>query len=137
MTKAIDIIRDALQHLRIIDADGAVPDDDAATGLRALNMMMRTWEAEGLNLGWSDAATTQDTMPTPPEADEAIGYNLAVRLRARYGTQADPDVPALAALGVSMLRAMVASGDYARLCYPDLPEGVKMPDGGWRAGFYS
>lgn len=123
MTKAIDIIRAALQHIRVVDAQGPVDNNDAVEALRALNAMMTAIEADGINLGWSNVSTIEDTLPLPPEAEEAIGYGLAARLRARYGVSPDADIVGLAAAGAGMLRALSASTRYARLCYDDLPMG--------------
>lgn len=136
MTQAIDIIRDALEQIRVADANADISNNDAAAGLRALNAMMRAWEADGLSLGWSDVATAQDDMPTPPETDEAIGANLAVRMAAKYGVQVSPATVALASGGVSMIRAMIANNDYSRCSYDDLPRGTgQRSGGGWRQGF--
>ena len=120
MTKVADIVRDALGHLREIDANEAVEAEDARDAVRALNLMMRRWEANGLALGWKDVAGVDDDLPAPAEAEEAIGYNLALKLRARYGSTLDQDVVALANDGLAMLRADVAARDAARVSY-DLP----------------
>lgn len=137
MTQALSIIRDALQHLRVADANTALDENDAADALRALNQMMRTWEVEGVSLGWQDVAEASDDMPTPPEADEAIGYGLAIRLAPRFGVQPDAVTVQMAAQGLGTLRAFVASNLYARCSYDDLPIGnAQRVGGGWRAGFY-
>lgn len=137
MTQTIDIIRDALEHLRVADSNPALDANDTATALRSLNAMMRAWEADGISLGWSDVTDATAAMPTPPEADEAIGANLAIRLAAKYGVQPSASVVAIASNGVSMLHALIASNDYARCQYDDLPMGSAQPTaGGWRAGFY-
>jgi hypothetical protein len=104
MTQAIDILRDALGHLRVQDADAPVQEVDARDGLRALNMMVRRWEANGLALGWSDVAAPEDALPLPAEAEEAVGYNLALRLASRYGVDVSPDIAVLARDGLSALR---------------------------------
>lgn len=136
MTQALNIIRDALEQSRVVDANAALDDNDVASALRALNAMMRAWEADGLSLGWSDVAAAQDAMPTPPETDEAIGANLAVRLAARYGVQVSQTTVALASSGVSLIRAMVANNDFSRCSYDDLPRGTGQGVGdGWRQGF--
>lgn len=136
MTQAIDVIRDALEQLRVADANAPLDDNDVASALRALNAMGRAWEADGLSIGWSDVAAAQDAMPTPPETDEAIGANLAVRLAARYGTQASATTVALASSGVSLIRAMVANNDFSRCSYDDIPRGTGQHlGGGWRQGF--
>lgn len=137
MTQAIDIIRDALGYLRVIDANSALDENDVADALRSLNNMVRAWESDGITLGWSDVADAIDTLNSPTEADEALGYNLALRLRSRYGVPLEQDLVALARDGLSTLRAAVASSSYERLMYPDLPSGEGQGSMfGWRAGFY-
>lgn len=132
MSKVVEIVRDALSHLRVIDADSALDPRDLADGIRALNLMMRSWEANGLPLGWVDVSGPDDVMPTDFAFDEAIGYNLAVRLRARYGATLDADVVQMATDGKALISAMVTSSDYARIEYPDLP----CSEGAGRLGSY-
>ena|SRR5690348_7475066 len=136
MAKVSEIVGDALRHLRVADASSAIDPNDLAAGIRALNAMMRVWEVDGISVGWSDVAAGGDEMPTPPEADEAIGYGLAVRLRARYGVTPDADVVQMAAAGVSTLRAQTLANDYARCQYDDLPSGSAQHTGSWREAFY-
>lgn len=62
------------------------------TGIFTLNQMMIRWEANGYSVGWSPVSNPADEMPNVPEADEAIMYNLAIKLRPRYGVSIDPDV---------------------------------------------
>lgn len=123
MTKVVEIIRDAMGHLRVLDANSAPDPIDVRDGIRALNLMMHSWEAEGLSFGWVDVDAPTDDMPTPPECDEAIGFSLAIRRRAAYGATIDQDVVAMATDGKSLLRSMVTSGDWAMTEYPDLPYG--------------
>jgi hypothetical protein len=104
MSQVNDIVRDALGHLRVLDANGVVKPLDMRDAIRALNVMMRRIEANGLALGWSDVSEPTDELPLPPEAEEAIGYNLAVRLRAKYGCEIEPDVIQMASAGMEALR---------------------------------
>lgn len=137
MTQALSIIRDALQHIRVADANAALDENDTTDALRTLNQMMRTLEVDGVSLGWEDVTAATSNMPTPPEADEAIGYGLAVRLAPRYGVTPDPLTVQLAKETLGILRAYVASNLYERCSYDDLPRGdAQRPGGGWRAGFY-
>lgn len=105
MANVADIIRAALGHLRVIDAMEAVEAEDSRDAIQALNRMMRRWEADGVNLGWSDVDNPDDLLPAPPEAEEAIGYNLALRLRANYGATLDQDVVQFAQDGLASLKA--------------------------------
>lgn len=84
MSKVGEVVQDALQYLGVLDAAGPVSAEDMQTGIRQLNMMMRRWEANLLSLGWNDVDNPDEDMPVPPEAEEAIGYNLALRLNARF-----------------------------------------------------
>lgn len=103
MSTVGQIVRDALMHIGVIDANEAVEARDMADGIRVLNMMLRRWEANGLALGWNVVESPDDQMPSPPEAEEAIGYNLAVKLRARYGVSPSPDVFQFANDGYAVL----------------------------------
>lgn len=137
MTQAIDIVRDALGHLRVVDSTDVPADQDVVDALRALNNMVTAWESEGLAMGWQDITQPEQELPTPPEFDEALGYNLATRLRAKYGVTLDQDVLGFAQSGLGMIRAAVAASRHDRIAYDDLPRGESQPNiYGWRAGFY-
>ena len=135
MAQVESIIRDALGHLGVIDADAAVTEIDMRDAIRALNLMARAWEANGLTMGWSDVAAGTDTLPAPPEAEEALGYNLAVRLRARYRVVLEGDVIALARDGLATLSAQVVNATFEELSYPDLPSGEGRRSGNWYDGY--
>lgn len=120
MTKVADIIKDALGHLRVIDANEAVEAEDAADAIRALNLMMQRWEGNGIAVGWVNVASPDDMLPAPAAAEEAIGFNLALRLRARYGATLDKDVIESARDGKAALMRDMAMTDGFRLGY-DLP----------------
>jgi hypothetical protein len=124
MTQVSSIVRDALLHLRVQDAAEAVDAQAMQDAIRALNGMVQRWEADGVSLGWTDVSAPDDTLPAPAEAEEAISYNLAVRLRARYGVAIDPDVIQLATDGLAALRADVIANSFARVSYDDLPAGT-------------
>lgn len=104
MPATIDILTESLRLLRVIGSNEAPDDDDARDALSALNRMMRRWEANGLALGWNDVANMQDLLPAPPEAEEAIIYNLAMRMRPLFGKTLEPDVMAMARNGRNELR---------------------------------
>lgn len=132
MSKVVEIVRDALGQLRVCDADAAPDPIDLRDGIRAMNLMMRAWEAENLPVGWVDVSGGDEDMPTEPAFDEAIGANLAIRLRARYGATLDADVVQMATDGKALVSAMCNATDYARVSYPDLP----CSEGGNRYGGY-
>lgn len=103
MAKVLDIVSRALRILRKTDVNDVPPPEDVATAIVALNAMMQRWEADGLALGWSRVSTPDETLPAPPEAEEAIADNLALRLRAEYGAALEPDVVRRAEDGLAAL----------------------------------
>lgn len=135
MTQVIDVIRDALGHLGVIDAHSAPSATDTRDAMKALNRMMNAWEADGLSVGWLDVTEPAQEMPTPIEADEAIGANLAVRLAPKYGQTVDPVLASLAMQGEASMRAAVTSATFARTSFEDLPLGESQPVlYGWQVG---
>lgn len=104
MAKVLDIVSRALRLLRKTDVNDVPPPEDVATAIVALNAMMQRWEANGLALGWSRVSKPDDVLPAPEDAEEAIAYNLAVRLRPEYGATLEPDVIGMASDGLSLLR---------------------------------
>jgi len=80
------------------------PDTMSMDGaIMALNSMVQRWEANGTALGWWPVTAVTDTLPAPPEAVEAIVYNLAVKLRSEYGASLDPDTVQFAREGIAAL----------------------------------
>jgi hypothetical protein len=122
MTQVSAIIRGALLDALVLDPTQAVKAQDSEDAIRALNLMMRRWEADGIALGWADVAAPADTLPVPPEAEQAIQHNLAVLLQPRYGLPLNPVLVAFARDGKACVMADVAACDAARLDY-DLPLG--------------
>lgn len=120
MTSVASIVRDALRHLGVVDATEAPESYQSEDAIRALNLMMRRWEASGIAVGWVDVASPGGTLPAPAEAEEAIGFNLALKLAPGYGVAPRQDVIDYARSGKSALMADIASRDAARLSY-DLP----------------
>lgn len=136
MSKVGEVIRDSLLLLRVLDAGESPEAEDSQDAIRALNLMMTSFEAEGISIGWSNVASPDDDMPCPMENEQAIAYLLATRLRPSYGVSLDPDVVQGARDGMAAMSAQVASADYARISYPDLPAGQGQPFGAWHEGLY-
>ena len=55
-------------------------------------------------LGWNDVENMDEDLPAPPEAEEPIIYNLAMRMRPLFGKALEPDVLAMARNGRNQLR---------------------------------
>jgi hypothetical protein len=78
----------SLLLLQAIDAAASLPAGDAETAMSALNAMMTNWESSGLAMGWSNVSVPDATLPILDEDEEAVVYNLAVRLAPYYAIPA-------------------------------------------------
>lgn len=70
--------------------------DDVADALIALNTMLRRWEAKGIGMGWTELSGASLNISIPTEAEEAVAYNLAIRLAPEYGRSVSQEVATIA-----------------------------------------
>lgn len=120
MTTVADLLRDALGHIKVLDAGEAIEAEDARDAIRALNLMVTRWEAGGLALGWVNVSGPNDTLPLPFEAEETVGAHLAIRLAGRYGATLDGSVIEIAREGYEALLR-------DRLAASPIHHGVDLP----------
>lgn len=92
MTTVADITKRALRLLGVLDATESPLAEDSNAAIMAMNAMLQRWEAGGLALSWQPVANPSDELPTPLECDEAICYNLALRLAPEYQIAPDPSL---------------------------------------------
>ena len=124
MTKAAELITDAFLLIRSNDPGEALEEYDFAQGARVLNRMLRRWEANGLALGWQDVSNPNDVLALPPEAEEPVTYNLAVKLRAIYGATLEQDVISLARNGYAqLLRDVLVANPIVQITNQPCPSG--------------
>lgn len=133
MTKVATIVRDTLLVLRVIDAQSAPEAEDSRDAISMLNRMMANWEADGVALGWAPVTSVNDDLPAPPEAEEAIIYNLALRLRGPFRKTMPIEDITLAASSFGSLLGRNWSTQHARLDY-ELPAPEATRGGSWRDG---
>lgn len=104
MTTATQTISRSLRLLGVLDPVTPASAEDIATALPVLNALVTRWEANGLALGWANVSSASATLPIPPEADEAVAYNLACRLAPEYGVSVVPEVMTYARDELACLR---------------------------------
>lgn len=136
--KVEQLIARSLRLIQVVDARQPVTAADMATGILALNGMMRRIEADGTALGWHPVANPSDELPLPPEAEQAIAFNLAVLLAPEYGVDVSPVVASAAVQGMNdLLRDQaVATPIQPILAAPAASEthGGDLSAGSWYAG---
>lgn len=92
MSKVGEIIAAALREIRVIDPDQNPEPRQYQTAIEKLNRMMQEWEADNLALGWIPVSAPDDDFPADFVTENAVIFNLAVRLRTEYGASADPEL---------------------------------------------
>lgn len=117
------VVLRALRLLNVIGEAKIANNIDLSTGIRALNAMVGRWEANGLALGWQPVAALTDLLPAPTEADDAITYNLALRLAPEYAAQPSPVVVQSASECLADLRRDVVVNNPIKYTHTSAPAG--------------
>lgn len=93
----IDLITDSLRELGVIDAISNPNAEDAALGLRKLNAVMSTLEADGVDLGYFRQSDVNDELPLEDSDADAILPILAMALSINFpAAQIPPTLPSWA-----------------------------------------
>jgi hypothetical protein len=108
VTTVAKIIARSLRLIGVHDPGEPLAADDVETGMEVLNAMCTRWEANGNAFGWRNVSNPSDEMPSPPELDACIAFNLALELAAEYDASVRQDVAARAAELLADLRRDVA-----------------------------
>lgn len=90
METAGDLIRDALTELTVQAQEQTVPAVDLNTGVRYLNRMMQSLDADGVKLGYTLVNSPNDPLTVPAGAYEGMVFNLAVRLANGFDVDIGP-----------------------------------------------
>jgi hypothetical protein len=104
MTTVAEIVSRSLRLLGVLDANKAPSGSDYGTAILTLNAMVQRWEANGMALGWASVSDPGADIPLPPEAEQAVAFNLAVLLAPEYGITPNAVVVGFARDGLSELR---------------------------------
>ena len=130
--KAVELIGRSLRVLRVIDPFEPVDPVLFENAVTALNGMLTRWEANGVSLGWQNVSQPDDVLPLPPEAEEAVMFNLAVTLRPEFGATMDQDTLGMAKNGLNALRR---ENEVATPIQPILDAPAALPYGATYFGF--
>lgn len=99
--KVEELVARSLRLIKVLDPNEAIEASDFETARFALNTMMARIEADGISVGWQDVVNPADELPLPPEAVEAIAYNLAIALADEYGQAITPSIATKAEQGLA------------------------------------
>lgn len=127
------IVARALRLIGVHDPGEPLDASDAETGIEAMNAMCTRMEANGNAMGWSNVNNPSDEMPTPPELDSCLAFNLALEVAPEYDVTPSVAVAARAGELLADLRRdnIVATPIEPILDVP-VPSGT---EGAWRLGW--
>ena len=80
METAGDIIKDALMEITVLGAEAPVEPTDAQSGIRYLNRMMAAFDADGIDLGFTEVTNFASIITVPAGAIAGMVSQLAVML---------------------------------------------------------
>lgn len=123
----------ALRLIGVLDPGEPLEASDVETCIEALNAMCTRWEANGQAFGWSDVSNPSQELPSAPEYDALLAFNLAIEVAPEYDASVSIQVAQRALDLLAELRRdnEVATPIEAILDVPT-PTGI---DGAWRFGF--
>ena len=78
--KAGDIIKDAFSEITVYGAEASVESVDAQFAIRYLNRMMASFDADGIDLGYTEVSSFADDITVPAGAISGMVSQLAVNL---------------------------------------------------------
>lgn len=132
MATVAAIVERSLRLIGVHDPGEPLEATDASTCIEALNAMCTRWEANGNAMGWSNVSNPSDEMPSPPELDSCIAYNLAIEIAPEYDASVTPLVAMRAAELMNDLRR---DNEVATPIEPILDVPAPTSGGAWRLGF--
>jgi hypothetical protein len=91
MASMNDIVSGALKRLRVINPRFSPDATAAAEALTALNEMMHSWKTNGIDIGHSTLAATDD-FPLGDEYVQGVKALLAIRLSSDHGLEVSQSI---------------------------------------------
>ncbi len=81
---AADIVKDALTEITVLGAEAPVEAVDAQSGIRYLNRMMAAFDADGIDLGYTEVTNFNSVITVPAGANAGMVAQLAAMLWDQY-----------------------------------------------------
>ena len=130
VVKASEIVIDALEDLVVQQDEAPIEQSEARAAMRMLNDMMLSWDASGINLGYTTVSSMGDEITVPLGAIRAMKANLAIELAPKYEVTPTPALIQRANAGMkAVLNLAVQIGSSA------YPSTLPMGSGNWDDGY--
>lgn len=123
MTTNANMIGDALGMLGVLTETESLSAEQGEHGLRVLNDLLTTWEAEGLGISYIPQTNVAAAFPLDASLELAVKSNLAVQLAPYYQREAPPTVQRLADMHYRRLLSDAQSVDMPECSLANRPAG--------------
>lgn len=117
----IDLIRDALGLIGVLNEVESPSAEQGVHGLRVLNQMMEMLEEDGVRLQYFAQTLTTDSFPCPAWTEMGVTANLAVKLAPSYGAAISAELADQADKGMQTLLRKTIRAPVADMSH--LPQG--------------
>lgn len=118
-----DLIKDSLSEITVLGAEAPIEAVDAQFAIRYMNRMMAAFDADGIDLGYTEVSNLADVVTIPAGAINGVVSQLAIMMWNNYSDEPVPaDLVARALSGKNTMRNIVVG--FGQMEYPDtLPLG--------------
>lgn len=125
MSTNLDLFKDALRLLNVINETETPTAEQGATCLRAMNQMLEQWEEDDIKLQYYEQSSTSATFPCPAYCEPGVIAALAIRLAPYFGASVSTELAALYDVGWSTIcrKAMNSLLPEARMDHLPGPNG--------------
>lgn len=103
VVKANEIVVDALEDLVVQQDEGPIEQSEGRAAMRVLNDMMLSWDAAGINLGYTTVSSLGDEITVPLGAIRGIKAALAIELAPKYDVTPSPALVQKAKAGMQAI----------------------------------
>ena len=122
MATAREVIKDALEDILEAGGDEPIEADQINDGIRYLNDMMLSWDAEGISLGFTKITRISEILTVPDGAIRGIKAHLSIELAPKYAAEVTAGLTRRASKGLAAILNLI--GGMATKSYPStLPLG--------------
>lgn len=128
---ANSIIRDAFDDIAALTSESPLEASDAQVGIRALNRIMATLAASGVNLGYTEVAKLNDTITVSAGASAGMVALLAMRLWPKYRSEEMSSAVVINARAAMKNLTYIARTSLTAQFPPTLPIGSGNEGDGW------
>ena len=130
-----DIVEQAFEEIGLASYVFDLQPQQLDSALRRLDMLMATWNARGLRLGYPLPSSPADSdldqeINVPDSAFEAMYLNLAIQISGGFGKTVSPDTKAAAKRAYNEVVANAAQPIEMQLGNETIPAGAG--NKGWR-----